>query len=107
MYSLMHIFLLFLSYIVMVERMSRFYRFRYFAILILLLAASLLDIMTMWSDSIYDMSMAAFAIMSILIYYLTYRYVPNELIENTFPYNQGYEYSRIICFDNARKMYIL
>ena len=55
--------LLILSYIVMVERMSRFYRFRYFAILILLLAASLLDIMTTWSDSIYDMSMAAFGIM--------------------------------------------
>lgn len=93
--------LLILSYIVMVERMSRFYRFRYFAILILLLAASLLDIMTMWSDSIYDMSMAAFGIMSILIYYLTYRYVPNELIENTFSLIIRDMNSGIICFDNA------
>ena len=76
--------LLILSYIVMVERMSRFYRFRYFAILILLFAAFLLDIMTTWSDSIYDMSMVVFGIMSVLIYYLTYSYVPNELIENTF-----------------------
>ena len=93
--------LLILSYIVMVERMSRFYRFRYFAILILLLAASLLDIMTTWSDSIYDMSMAAFGIMSILIYYLTYRYVPNELIENTFSLIIRDMNSGIICFDNA------
>ena len=93
--------LLILSYIVMVERMSRFYRFRYFAILILLLAASLLDIMTMWSDSIYDMSMAVFGVMSILIYYLTYRYVPNELIENTFSLIIRDMNSGIICFDNA------
>ena len=93
--------LLILSYIVMVERMSRFYRFRYFAILILLLAASLLDIMTTWSDSIYDMSMAAFGIMSVLIYYLTYSYVPNELIENTFSLIIRDMNSGIICFDNA------
>lgn len=58
--------LLILSYLVMVKRMSRFYRFRYFAILILLFAAFLLDIMTTWSDSIYDMSMVAFGIMSVL-----------------------------------------
>ena len=93
--------LLILSYIVMVERMSRFYRFRYFAILILLFAAFLLDIMTTWSDSIYDMSMVVFGIMSVLIYYLTYSYVPNELIENTFSLIIRDMNSGIICFDNA------
>lgn len=93
--------LLILSYIVMVERMSRFYRFRYFAILILLFAAFLLDIKTTWSDSIYDMSMVAFGIMSVLIYYLTYSYVPNELIENTFSLIIRDMNSGIICFDNA------
>lgn len=93
--------LLILSYLVMVKRMSRFYRFRYFAILILLFAAFLLDIMTTWSDSIYDMSMVAFGIMSVLIYYLTYSYVPNELIENTFSLIIRDMNSGIICFDNA------
>ena len=93
--------LLILSYLVMVKRMSRFYRFRYFAILILLFAAFSLDIMTTWSDSIYDMSMVAFGIMSVLIYYLTYRYVPNELIENTFSLIIRDMNSGIICFDNA------
>lgn len=93
--------LLILSYLVMVKRMSRFYRFRYFAILILLFATFLLDIMTTWSDSIYDMSMVAFGIMSVLIYYLTYSYVPNELIENTFSLIIRDMNSGIICFDNA------
>ena len=93
--------LLILSYLVMVKRMSRFYRFRYFAILILLFAAFSLDIMTTWSDSIYDMSMVAFGIMSVLIYYLTYSYVPNELIENTFSLIIRDMNSGIICFDNA------
>ena len=68
----------------MVERMSRFYRFRYFAILILLFAAFLLDIMTTWSDSIYDMSMVVFGIMSVLIYYLTYSYVLMSLLRIHF-----------------------
>ena len=76
--------LLILSYLVMVKRMSRFYRFRYFAILILLFAA-----------------LVAFGIMSVLIYYLTYSYVPNELIENTFSLIIRDMNSGIICFDNA------
>lgn len=57
--------------------------------------------MTTWSDSIYDMSMVAFGIMSVLIYYLTYSYVPNELIENTFSLIIRDMNSGIICFDNA------
>ncbi len=57
--------------------------------------------MTTWSDSIYDMSMVVFGIMSVLIYYLTYSYVPNELIENTFSLIIRDMNSGIICFDNA------
>ena len=93
--------LLLLSYIVMVERISRFYRFRYFVILASLVAAFLLDVLTVWSNSIYDMSMVAFGIMSILIYYFTFQYVPNELIENTFSLIIRDMNSGIISFDNA------
>ena len=100
-YIYIGIIVIMLAYLTMIIKSSRFYRFRYFAILILLFAASLLDIMTTWSDSIYDMSMVAFGIMSVLIYYLTYSYVPNELIENTFSLIIRDMNSGIICFDNA------
>lgn len=43
----------------------------------------------------------AYGIMSVLIYYLTYSYVPNELIENTFSLIIRDMNSGIICFDNA------
>lgn len=95
------VLLLLLSYIVMVEKISRFYRFRYFVILASLFAAFLLDVLTIWSDSIYDMSMVVFGVMSILIYYFTFQYVPNELIENTFSLIIRDMNSGIICFDNA------
>ena len=95
------VLLLLLSYIVMVERISRFYRFRYFVILISLFAAFLLDVLTVWSDSIYDMSMVVFGVMSILIYYFTFQYVPNELIENTFSLIIRDMNSGLICFDNT------
>ena len=95
------VLLLLLSYIVMVEKISRFYRFRYFVILISLFAAFLLDVLTIWSNSIYDMSMVVFGVMSILIYYFTFQYVPNELIENTFSLIIRDMNSGIICFDNT------
>lgn len=95
------VLMLLLSYIVMVEKISRFYRFRYFVILISLFAAFLLDVLTVWSNSIYDMSMVVFGVMSILIYYFTFQYVPNELIENTFSLIIRDMNSGIICFDNT------
>lgn len=95
------VLLLLLSYIVMVEKISRFYRFRYFVILISLFAAFLLDVLTIWSNSIYDMSMVVFGVMSILIYYFTFQYVLNELIENTFSLIIRDMNSGIICFDNT------
>lgn len=95
------VLLLLLSYIVMVEKISRFYRFRYFVILASLFAAFLLDVLTVWSNSIYDMSMVVFGVMSILIYYFTFQYVPNELIENTFSLIIRDMNSGLICFDNT------
>ena len=61
----------------------------------------MLNVLTMWSDSIYDMSMIIFGVMSILLYYLPFEYVPNELIENTFSLIIKDMNSGIICFDNA------
>ncbi len=95
------VILLLLSYVVMIKRASKFYRFRYFAILVSISAAVMLNVLTMWSDSIYDMSMIIFGVMSILLYYLPFEYVPNELIENTFSLIIKDMNSGIICFDNA------
>ncbi len=100
-YTLGIVLLLLLSYIVMIKRVSTFYRFRYFAILASIFAAFMLDVLTIWSDSIYNMSMLAFGVMSILLYYFPFEYVPNELIENTFSLIIKDMNSGIICFDNA------
>lgn len=91
---------LLLCYVIMMIKASKFYRFRYAVIFMSLLIAFMLDISTISSNSIYDLSMVIFGIMSILIYYFTLRYVPNELIENTFSLIIKDMNSGIVCFDN-------
>lgn len=91
---------LLLCYVIMMIKASKFYRFRYAVIFMSLLIAFMLDISTISSNSIYDLSMVVFGIMSILIYYFTLRYVPNEFIENTFSLIIKDMNSGIICFDN-------
>ena len=56
--------------------------------------------MTIRSQSIYDVSMPAYGIMCMLIYYFTLRYIPNELIENTLSLIIKDMNSGIVCFDN-------
>lgn len=65
---------LLLCYVIMMIKASKFYRFRYAVIFMSLLIAFMLDISTISSNSIYDLSMVVFGIMSILIYYFTLRY---------------------------------
>lgn len=79
---------------------SRFYRIRYVVIFIALLLAFLFDLFTIGSESIYDTSMVVFAVMVVMIYYFTLRYVPNELIENTLSLVIKDMNSGIVCFDN-------
>ena len=45
--------------------------------------AAVLDIIFFKSNSVYDISVVAFGLMSVFIYYFTLSYVPEELIENT------------------------
>ena len=70
----------------MIANSSKFYSFRYEIIFIALLIGFILDIVTIRSQSIYDVSMPAYGIMCMLIYYFTLRYIPNELIEYAVPY---------------------
>ena len=53
----------------------------------------------MGSDSIYDLTMIIYGIMAVIIYYLTYRYVPNELIENMLSLVVSDMNNGIICYD--------
>ena len=99
-YNYLVILLLLLSFMFMIANSSKFYSFRYEIIFIALLIGFILDIVTIRSQSIYDVSMPAYGIMCMLIYYFTLRYIPNELIENTLSliikdmniYNIGTEY---------------
>lgn len=91
----------------MIANSSKFYSFRYEIIFIALLIGFILDIVTIRSQSIYDVSMPAYGIMCMLIYYFTLRYIPNELIENTLSLIIKDMNSGIVCFDNREDVYIV
>lgn len=99
-YSYTLISILLLAYTFMIIKASRFYRFRYEVIFGALFLAFVLDLLSVHSQSIYDISMLTYGIMSILIYYFTLSYVPNELIENTLSLIIRDMNSGLICFDN-------
>lgn len=102
-YTYLTIIVLLLAYAYMIFKSSRFYRFRYEVIFATLLLGFLLDIVTIGSTSIYDVSMLTFGLMAVLIYYFTLRYVPNELIESTLSLIIKDMNSGIICFDNRER----
>ena len=83
-YNFAVVLLLLVSYIFMIMKSSKFYRIRYEVIFVSLFIAAVLDIIFFKSNSVYDISVVAFGLMSVFIYYFTLSYVPEELIENTF-----------------------
>lgn len=100
MYMYLVMIMLLLAFFCEVIKASKFYRFRYAIILMSILTAFLFDIFTIGSETIYDLSMLVFAVMSLLIYYFTMMYIPNELIENTLSMVVKDMNSGIACFDN-------
>ena len=87
------------TYLFMFIRSSRIYRKAYGAIAAVIIIGVSFDVATIGSDSIYDLSMIIYGVMSVLIYYLTYRYVPNELIENMLSLVVSDMNNGIICYD--------
>lgn len=87
------------TYMFMFIRSSRLYRKAYGAIAAVIIIGVSFDIATIGSDTIYDLSMIIYGVMSVLIYYLTYRYVPNELIENMLSLVVSDMNNGIICYD--------
>ena len=87
------------TYLFMFIKSSRIYRKAYGAIAAVIIIGVSFDIATIGSDTIYDLSMIIYGVMSVLIYYLTYRYVPNELIENMLSLVVSDMNNGIICYD--------
>lgn len=98
-YNHVVIIVILISFIFMIAKSSRFYSFRYEVIFIALFSGFVLDLATVSSQSIYDLSTPIYGFMSMIIYYLTLSYVPNELIENTLSLIIKDMNSGIVCFD--------
>ena len=98
-YNYVVIIVILISFIFMIAKSSRFYSFRYQVIFIALFSGFVLDLATVSSQSIYDLSTPIYGFMSMIIYYLTLSYVPNELIENTLSLIITDMNSGIVCFD--------
>ena len=98
-YNYVVIIVILISFIFMIAKSSRFYSFRYEVIFIALFSGFVLDLATISSQSIYDLSTPIYGFMSMIIYYLTLSYVPKELIENTLSLIIKDMNSGIVCFD--------
>lgn len=98
-YNYVVIIVILISFIFMIAKSSRFYSFRYEVIFIALFSGFVLDLATVSSQSIYDLSTPIYGFMSMIIYYLTLSYIPNELIENTLSLIIKDMNSGIVCFD--------
>lgn len=91
--------LIIFTYLYMIIKSSRMYREAYGAIAVVIFIGFSFDIATIGSDSIYDLTMIIYGAIAIIIYYLTYRYVPNELIENMLSLVVRDMNNGIICYD--------
>lgn len=92
-----------LSYFIMIIRSSKFYRFRYEVVFAVIFIGFVLDLSSIYSHFLYNISMLAFGCMSILIYYFTLEYVPDTLIESTLSLIIKDMNNGIVCFDNSGK----
>lgn len=99
MFTYAFVILIIFTYLYMIIKSSRMYREAYEAIAVVILIGFSFDIATIGSDSIYDLTMIIYGAMAIIIYYLTYRYVPNELIENMLSLVVSDMNNGIICYD--------
>ena len=73
MFTYAFVILIVFTYLCMIIRSSRMYRKAYAAIAVVIIIGVSFDIATIGSDSIYDLSMIIYGVMSVIIYYLTYR----------------------------------
>ena len=98
-FTYVFVILIIFTYLYMIIKSSRMYREAYGAIAVVIFIGFSFDIATIGSDSIYDLTMIIYGAIAIIIYYLTYRYVPNELIENMLSLVVRDMNNGIICYD--------
>ena len=90
-----------------VTNTSKFYRFRYVTLFVITIVANLFNALVIFWEFMYSISLITYGIMSIFIYYFTFKYVPDELIENILSRVVRDLKSGIVCFDSAgRCVYI-
>ena len=99
-FTYMCVFLVLFIYLYMILHSAKLYRQGYMVIASVIAAGITFDISTINTDSVYDISMLIYGIMSVMIYYLTYKYVPNELIENMLSLVVSDMNNGIVCFDS-------
>lgn len=103
MYCCVILVLLLIIYGLMLFRASRFYLIHYEAIGCTLLLGCILRMLPGRFMTIYDMSFLVFGLMSLFIYYFTFCYISNELMENAISVVINDMNSGLICFNNIGK----
>lgn len=98
-YTYLCIFLILLIYMYMIIQASHIYKQGYIVLAIVIAAGFIFDISNT-SHSIYNISIGIYGLMSIMIYYLTFKYIPNELIENMLSLVVSDMENGLLCFDN-------
>ena len=99
-YVLGIIAIMLLTYCVVILKTSRFYRIRYTMIGLAFLLDGIASIFAVRIRGEYNLSFVFFGITSVVIYYFSLCYVPNELLQKTFALLIQESNSGIICFDN-------
>lgn len=99
-YTVGIIAIMLLTYCVVILKTSRFYRIRYTMIGLAFLLDGIASIFAVRIRGEYNLSFVFFSITSVVIYYFSLCYVPNELLQKTFALLIQESNSGIICFDN-------
>ena len=99
-YTMGIIVIMLLTYCVVILKTSRFYRIRYTMIGLAFLLDGIASIFAVRIRGEYNLSFVFFSITSVVIYYFSLCYVPNELLQKTFALLIQESNSGIICFDN-------
>ena len=89
-----------LTYCIVILKTSRFYRIRYTMIGLAFLLDGIASVFAVRIRGEYNLSFVFFSITSVVIYYFSLCYVPNELLQKTFALLIQESNSGIICFDN-------
>ncbi len=99
-YAAVVLAIMLLAYCVVIIRTSKFYRIRYVVIGLTFLLGGTASVFASRINSMFNLSVLLFCLMSVSIYYFSLCYVPNELLQKTFALLIQDMNNGVICFDN-------